>query len=540
MGTTTVTWTVTDVNGNTNTAEQLVTVNDTEAPEVACFDVEVTLDENGFASIEVEDVNGGASDNCGVVNFSLSQSTFGVEDEGVVQVILTASDAAGNSGQCTANVTVNPFIAGNNACISIPLECGATFEGSTIGAAVQSAPFCSITITSPGIWHRFTAPSDDIYAVDLCGSLFDTKVTVYRGSCEGLICVSANDDDPRPGSPCGLQSYAEFSAEAGVEYFILVHGFGSAQGTYKLNIGCPCFVDGGTIAALSPTSICVGTGSPQFINVSLTGAVGPKTLWAVTPVENQSVVAVSLNNPNFNWDTFAPGEYRLWHMSYDESVSLAGITNGNQLSGCFDLSNSINVACAVVQAGTISTSSPTTLCVGTGNAQVVNASVSGAVGPLQGWALVDSDFNILERRVSNSLFNLDGLSPGTYRIFHAAFIRPSEVAVSSASQLQGCVENSNGIQITAQDCSSSALLYSQPNPTNGPSQVAFSLAESTRANLEVYDMSGRLIRTLFNASAEAELEYRFQFDGSHLPNGVYLYRLTTDREVLVDKFMIAR
>ncbi len=35
-------------------------------------------------------------------------------------------------------------------------------------------------------------------------------------------------------------------------------------------------------------------------------------------------------------------------------------------------------------------------------------------------------------------------------------------------------------------------------------------------------------------------DYRFEFDGSSLPNGVYLCRLTTGSEVLIDKFMITR
>ncbi|MFT6998172.1 MAG: hypothetical protein ACJAQ4_001932, partial [Cryomorphaceae bacterium] len=35
-------------------------------------------------------------------------------------------------------------------------------------------------------------------------------------------------------------------------------------------------------------------------------------------------------------------------------------------------------------------------------------------------------------------------------------------------------------------------------------------------------------------------EYRFEFDGSALPSGVYIYRLTTQNEVLIEKFMISR
>ncbi len=83
-------------------------------------------------------------------------------------------------------------------------------------------------------------------------------------------------------------------------------------------------------------------------------------------------------------------------------------------------------------------------------------------------------------------------------------------------------------------------LTSFPNPTNGPSQVVFVTAETGRTLVEVYDMNGRMVEALFNQEAEAGVEYRLDFNGNNLPNGVYIYRMTTENEVIVDKFMIAK
>jgi len=83
-------------------------------------------------------------------------------------------------------------------------------------------------------------------------------------------------------------------------------------------------------------------------------------------------------------------------------------------------------------------------------------------------------------------------------------------------------------------------LASNPNPTEGQSNVTFTVGEDGYTTLEVYDMSGRMIDGLFNGVAQSNSDYRFAFDGSSLPNGVYIYRLTTDREVINEKFMIAR
>jgi len=87
---------------------------------------------------------------------------------------------------------------------------------------------------------------------------------------------------------------------------------------------------------------------------------------------------------------------------------------------------------------------------------------------------------------------------------------------------------------------SSNTLRSYPNPTDGLSQALFVTGQTEKASLEVYDMNGRLVKGLFSGVAEAGVEYRIDFDGLALPNGVYMYRLTSDSETVIERFMIAR
>ena len=87
---------------------------------------------------------------------------------------------------------------------------------------------------------------------------------------------------------------------------------------------------------------------------------------------------------------------------------------------------------------------------------------------------------------------------------------------------------------------SSNTLTSFPNPSSGLSQAVFVTGQTERATLEVYDMNGRLVEGLFSGIAEEGIEYRVDFDGLALPNGVYVYRLTTDSEVVIDKFLLTR
>ncbi|MCB0564983.1 MAG: HYR domain-containing protein [Phaeodactylibacter sp.] len=106
VGTTTVSWTVTDATGNTGACTQTVTVTDDEAPVALCQDISVSLDEYDNANITAVQVSNSSSDNCGSLGLSLDQTTFDCNNLYEQTVTLTVTDAAGNSSTCTAIVFV--------------------------------------------------------------------------------------------------------------------------------------------------------------------------------------------------------------------------------------------------------------------------------------------------------------------------------------------------------------------------------------------------------------------------------------------------
>lgn len=85
-----------------------------------------------------------------------------------------------------------------------------------------------------------------------------------------------------------------------------------------------------------------------------------------------------------------------------------------------------------------------------------------------------------------------------------------------------------------------AGLTVSPNPTQAVSFIEFSVESEGRATVEVFDMSGRLVEVLFNQDASPEKEYRLEFDGSGLSDGIYLCRLTTGDRVVSEKLRIIR
>jgi hypothetical protein len=136
VGLTNNTFRVTDGGGNTATCTFTVTVNDVEAPTAICQGVTTYLDVNGTTTIFPGDVNNGSSDACGIVNMTLSTSTFNCSTAGTNTVVLTVTDLSGNTGTCSATVTVADTIVPTITC---PANISVTADSSLCGAFVTWA-----------------------------------------------------------------------------------------------------------------------------------------------------------------------------------------------------------------------------------------------------------------------------------------------------------------------------------------------------------------------------------------------------------------
>ena len=108
IGSNNVTLTVTDNTGMISTCNAIVNVQDKTTPVMVCKNITVFLDQSGSATINPADVNNGSTDNCpGTLLLFLSRTSFSCSDLGAaVPVILTGTDASGNTASCTSNVTV--------------------------------------------------------------------------------------------------------------------------------------------------------------------------------------------------------------------------------------------------------------------------------------------------------------------------------------------------------------------------------------------------------------------------------------------------
>jgi hypothetical protein len=78
-----------------------------------------------------------------------------------------------------------------------------------------------------------------------------------------------------------------------------------------------------------------------------------------------------------------------------------------------------------------------------------------------------------------------------------------------------------------------------PNPFNPITTISFTMPQTARVKLAVFDVQGRLIETLIDGTREAG-EHQVSFNGSNLASGVYLYRLEAGSYNAVGKMVLMK
>ncbi len=86
---------------------------------------------------------------------------------------------------------------------------------------------------------------------------------------------------------------------------------------------------------------------------------------------------------------------------------------------------------------------------------------------------------------------------------------------------------------------SSPALVVSPNPFNPTTAISFKLQAPSHIRLAIWDTAGRLVTTLVGGWQEAGA-HDVTFDGSNLPSGVYLYRLTAGQNTASGKMVLLK
>ncbi|MEN9002811.1 MAG: HYR domain-containing protein, partial [Flavobacteriales bacterium] len=188
MGVTTATLTATDASGNASTCTSAITVMDTIAPIMNCAPATVYLDAMGMATLTANQVDGGSTDNCGIVSMSVSRSSFTCADMGTRTVTLTGTDASGNTATCTTIVTVLDTVAPVVSCksVTVALNAAGIATITTLDVDNGSADNCGITLSLSN--NTFNCTNIGANTVTLTG----TDASGNTASCTATVTVIDN------------------------------------------------------------------------------------------------------------------------------------------------------------------------------------------------------------------------------------------------------------------------------------------------------------------------------------------------------------
>ena len=228
VGSYSVEFRVTDINGASSTCTALLTVADQIPPTVITRSVDLLLDDAGRASLSVEQVNAGSFDNCSIQSLTLSKTAFTCADLGTQDVLLTAVDFSGNRTSQRAVIRVldnrAPRAVANNTVVY--LKANGTAELDVFAFSRGSSDNCSIAkievnvglldcsfigqrpvevklIDPAGNFSKATAM---MTVLDTIAPVVSVKDTVLYLDAAGKVSLAADKVAARISEACGINS----------------------------------------------------------------------------------------------------------------------------------------------------------------------------------------------------------------------------------------------------------------------------------------------------------------------------------------------
>jgi len=215
-----VTATITDASNNSSQCTANITVIDTIPPTAVCQDITVQLDVTGSVNIQSTDVDGGSSDNCGIVSSVVFPDGFDCTELGAQTVTLTVTDAEGNQDNCISNVEVQ----GEDVILDPNDPATLCLNGAAVDLTANASPAGGV-FNGPGIsgnlFNPFVAGIGDheivyTYTFEKTCANSDT-ITISVDQCTGLSAEELFGDVVLVPNPTSSSTQLNFYLQSGVD-----------------------------------------------------------------------------------------------------------------------------------------------------------------------------------------------------------------------------------------------------------------------------------------------------------------------------------
>ena len=171
VGSNIVTYTITDVNGNSNSCQTNLIVVDSVSPTPLCIDTFlIELDSSGNFMLDTSHIDLGSFDNCGIQSWVLSDTLFSCAKLGYDTVQLTITDFSNNQNTCTSIIQIVDTTKPVLTCVSDTL----VYLDST-GKVIIDSSFIDLGSLDNCSLNGWTL-TDTLFD---CNNL-DTNIVIYR------------------------------------------------------------------------------------------------------------------------------------------------------------------------------------------------------------------------------------------------------------------------------------------------------------------------------------------------------------------------
>lgn len=507
QGTHVITWSFKDGNGNISTATQNVIIKDITAPVVPVL-------ANVIAECSATVAAPTTSDNCAGTISGTTADALTYTSQGTHVITWNFNDGNGNVTTATQNVIVKDItapaspvladvIAECSATVSVPTttdNCTGTVTGTTSNALTYTTQGSYVVTWSFNDGNgNVTTATQNVLVKDLTAPVALAKnisVTLVNGAAS----ITAASIDNGSNDACGIQSLAidksSFDcSNLGNNTVVLTvtdkNGNVSSTSAVVNVIGVTPVASiaesrsDNTFTGLNSKTIALGYGAQKLtLTASNSTSASNATTYVWSPAAGLSNATIA--NPVFT--PTAAGTYTFNVIATNE----------------FGCSASASITINVIDVRSGNKGDKVLVCHKAGNNKWTQISIGASA-------------------VNTHLLN------GGYL---GACDAPATIAAASINDL--ALTNN----LTAGNTNT---LSAYPNPFAGQTTVTFTLvSDQAKVSLDLYDLKGVKVKSVYSGSANALQAYSFNFDGSSIPSGVYFFKLTGNNLNLNFKVIVAQ
>ena len=310
-----VTLFVEDIFGNIDSNQAWVLVEDTIAPTFTVAADTFYLDSDGVVSITHLDVVTDSNESCSNIDWTLSQSDFNCSDVGSNSIMVTASDASGNTTMQTVSVTILDTIAPAMMAYNLVtgyLDASGVYVLTTSAADSASYDSCGIASLSLSM-DTFTCAHIGVNTVGLTGidvngnSSTDSLYVLIMDTLSGLTITGDT----------GLLCFGDTNGT-----FTAVPSGMNVPYTYSWSTGDTSATINNLSAGTYTVTVTYATGCMQIDSVELSNPASP--LGGALSIENLLCYGDSSGSVTATAFGGTPGYSYLWNTG-DTVDSIGGL-----------------------------------------------------------------------------------------------------------------------------------------------------------------------------------------------------------------------